>query len=87
MSWDNNCNKTLRTRPFPTINPALIVYDLTRPDTLAGYKADLAEERAIPDEELQAICQTSGGTYLDPSAKTGYQVEEAFQLLAQQITS
>lgn len=87
---------------------ALIVCDLTRPDTLAGYqfytdqmrqinpgavllfagnKADLAEERAILDEEIQAICQTLGGTYLDTSAKTGYQVETAFQLLARQITN
>lgn len=87
---------------------ALIVCDLTRPDTLAGFqfytsqmrqinpgaillfagnKADLAEERAITDEELQAICQTLGGSCLDTSAKTGYQVEEAFQRLAQQITS
>jgi small GTP-binding protein len=86
---------------------ALIVCDLTRPDTLAGYtyyadqlrqinpnvvlvfagnKADLSEERAITEEELQAVCQTLGGTYLDTSAKTGYQVEAAFQLLAQQIT-
>ena len=85
---------------------ALIVCDLTRPDTLAGYefytsqmhqinpdatllfagnKADLTEERAITDEKLQTACQKLGGTYLDTSAKTGYQVEAAFQRLVQQI--
>lgn len=85
---------------------ALIVCDLTRPDTLAGFayyadqmrqinpgtsllfagnKADLAEERAITAEELHTISQELGGTYLDTSAKTGHQVELAFDLLAQQI--
>ncbi|MCB9418596.1 MAG: GTP-binding protein [Ardenticatenaceae bacterium] len=86
---------------------ALIVCDLTRPDTLAGYefyahqmrqivpdailifagnKADLTEERALSVEELQTLVQQLGGTYLDTSAKSGYQVEKAFQLLAQQLT-
>jgi small GTP-binding protein len=85
---------------------ALIVCDLTRPDTLAGYeyyadqmgqinpdahllfagnKADLTEDRAITPEDLQALSQKLNGTYLDTSAKTGHQVEMAFQLLAQQI--
>lgn len=87
---------------------ALIVCDLTRPDSLAGYqfytsqmrqinpdaallfagnKADLTEERAISNEEIQTVCESLGGTYLETSAKTGYQVESAFQLLAQQITN
>ena len=86
---------------------ALIVCDLTRPDTLSGYefyagqmrqivpdavllfagnKADLTEERAISAEELQVVSQKLDGTYLDTSAKSGYQVEKAFQLLAQQLT-
>jgi small GTP-binding protein len=85
---------------------ALIVCDLTRPETLAGYeyytdqmrqinpgstlifagnKADLTEERAITEEEIQALTTSLEGPYLETSAKTGFQVEDAFQLMAQKI--
>jgi small GTP-binding protein len=85
---------------------ALIVCDLTRPETLAGYeyysnqmrqinpdatlifagnKADLIEERAVSEEEIQALMTSLEGTYLETSAKTGFQVEDAFQLMAQMI--
>ena len=85
---------------------ALIVCDLTRPDTLAAYefysnqlrqinpeaalvfaanKADLIEERAISEEEILALTNSLGGSFLETSAKTGYQVEAAFQLMAQKI--
>lgn len=85
---------------------ALIVCDLTRPETLAGYqfytdqiralnpdailifagnKVDLEDERVIDEVELRALSQQLGGHYLDTSAKTGFQVEAAFRLLAEQI--
>lgn len=51
----------------------------------AGNKTDLIDERVLTIEELQAASQTLGGPYLETSAKTGYQVEAAFQLLARQI--
>jgi small GTP-binding protein len=51
----------------------------------AGNKVDLIDERVIPDEELQALCHLLNGRYLDTSAKTGFQVETAFQWLAEQI--
>lgn len=50
-----------------------------------GNKADLELERAIEDTELSAICHAFGGHYLATSAKTGFQVEEAFARLAEQI--
>ena len=85
---------------------ALIVCDLTRPQTLPAYelyadqvrahkadvplvfianKVDLVDERAISDEDLEALCRKLGGPYLLTSAKTGEQVEAAFQLLADKL--
>ncbi len=52
----------------------------------AGNKADLESERVIDNEALHEISLSLGGHYLDTSAKTGYQVETAFQLLAKKIT-
>jgi small GTP-binding protein len=60
------------------INPdAILVF--------TGNKADLTSERVIHEEELLAVTNLLGGSYLDTSAKTGFQVETAFQILAQQI--
>ncbi len=85
---------------------ALIVCDLTRPETLDGYKfyaeqmravnpnaalifagnkSDLVDERLISDEKLQIISKQLNGSYLDTSAKTGFQVETAFHWMAEQI--
>ena len=87
---------------------AIIVCDLTRPDTLeyvaiyveqmrvvnpkavfllAGNKVDLTDERAISDEELETAVSQIGGAYLLTSAKTGENVEAAFQRLADLIES
>ncbi|MCP4423187.1 MAG: GTP-binding protein [Chloroflexi bacterium] len=51
----------------------------------AGNKVDLTDERSINEDELRALSQTLNGRYLDTSAKNGYQVKDAFQLLAEQI--
>ncbi len=51
----------------------------------AGNKADLEAERSINEEEIQAVCDQLNGRYLETSAKTGFQVEAAFQHLAEQI--
>ena len=85
---------------------AIIVCDLTRPDSLPAYhnyaqqvrtinrsvplvffanKVDLITERVISDQILQSISAELGGPMLLTSAKTGEQVEEGFQLLAQRL--
>ncbi len=52
---------------------------------LAGNKADLKVERAINDLALKTVATSKNIPYLLTSAKTGGCVEEAFQLLAEQI--
>ena len=85
---------------------ALVVCDLTRPETLAsfqyyadqlqaldpninlvfvGNKADLEAQRMLDADDLRAHSQMLGGVYLDTSAKTGFQVELAFRLMAERI--
>ena len=85
---------------------ALIVCDLTRPDTLetftvyatkmlainpqakllfVGIKADLEAERCVAWEDAAAVSDGLGGRFFVTSAKTGYQVEDAFHHLAGQI--
>ncbi len=87
---------------------AIIVCDLTRPDTLsylpkyieqmrginpnavfvlACNKADLVTERAISDDELKTAVSQSNTPYLLTSAKTGENVDAAFELLATLIES
>ena len=48
-------------------------------------KVDLTKERVISDQTLQSISSELGGSMLLTSAKTGEQVEEGFQLLAQRL--
>lgn len=50
-----------------------------------GNKADLEDHRVITDEELQTVCSGLGCPYLLTSARTGAQVERAFELLAERI--
>lgn len=85
---------------------ALIVCDLTRPDTINAYhyyaeqlkeispqakllflgnKSDLEDKRRLTDEQLAEASQRWDSSYLLTSAKTGLNVEEAFQLLAQHM--
>lgn len=50
-----------------------------------GNKADLETERCIKEADLIETSNSLGALYLATSAKTGFQVEEAFQKLAGQI--
>ncbi len=85
---------------------ALIVCDLTRPDTLPklayyaeqvrsisetaalvfiGNKVDLVDERLVSDEALQAAIAPFANSSLLTSAKTGYNVDNAFMHLANAV--
>jgi small GTP-binding protein len=47
-----------------------------------GNKADLTGERQVSDADLQQVCAVLNGRYVLTSAKTGENVEAAFDLLA-----
>lgn len=50
-----------------------------------GNKVDLEHERRIENADMAEISETYNSPYLCTSAKTGFQVEDAFQLLADRI--
>merc|ERR1711990_1204661 len=55
--------------------------NLTNPNTvimLIGNKCDLAEQRDVTFEEANAFAEENGLLFLETSAKTGQNVEEAF---------
>ncbi|HSH01545.1 MAG TPA: Rab family GTPase [Anaerolineae bacterium] len=87
---------------------ALVVCDLTRPDSIDAYhkyhqqlaqiapnaqiiylanKADLTDERQIGNDTLAQVSADLGAPYLLTSAKTGQNVEAAFELIVKQIES
>ena len=57
----------------------------TVPLIFFANKVDLTAERVITNQILQATCSELNGLFLLTSAKTGEQVEEGFQLLAQRL--
>lgn len=63
---------------FRAVNPA-------SPMVLIGNKADLEAQRSIPDQQLNQIAAQLGTTWFTSSAKTGEQVDRAFQHLTEQI--
>jgi small GTP-binding protein len=54
---------------------------------LLANKCDLVEDRAIEDEQLNAVAQELNATLEVTSAKTGHQVAVAFKLLADALIS
>jgi small GTP-binding protein len=52
---------------------------------LIGNKADLTDERAVSTEEAQAFSESVGLIYLETSAKTDYNVGDAFKRIAEKI--
>ncbi|MFX1274867.1 MAG: GTP-binding protein [Promethearchaeota archaeon] len=52
---------------------------------LVGNKIDLEDKRQVPTEEGQALAQKLGLTYIETSAKTGENINDAFKMLALQM--
>ena len=62
------------------------LHDLKLPILLIGTKLDLKDLIAVDDEEALNIKNTFNMIdYIKTSAKTGYNVEEAFEILARQL--
>lgn len=55
------------------------------PLIILANKVDLTEERIVSDEQLDTLAEEIGCQWLPTSAKTGLNVEEAFQTLTQNI--
>lgn len=64
----------LRTHADPNIAVALV-----------GNKADLAETRQVSTEEAQQWADENGVLFVEASAKTGDNVEEAFEAVAKKV--
>lgn len=52
---------------------------------LVGNKIDLADSRQVSKEEGEALANELGLSYIETSAKTGENIEDAFKMLALQI--
>ncbi|XP_023221381.1 ras-related protein rab-39 [Centruroides vittatus] len=54
---------------------------------VVGCKVDMEHLREIPTDEGKAFADFYGVKFIETSAKTGYNVEEAFAMIAQEIYS
>jgi small GTP-binding protein len=52
---------------------------------IVGNKLDLADERAVPEDEAQEFARAQGGTCFFTSAKTGDGVKELFERVFQEL--
>ncbi|MFX1564075.1 MAG: hypothetical protein ACFFDP_12290, partial [Promethearchaeota archaeon] len=52
---------------------------------LIGNKTDLIDERVVSEEEARAFSESVGLNYLETSAKTDYNVGDAFKRIAEKI--
>jgi len=52
---------------------------------LVGNKIDLTDSRQVSKEEGEALANKLGLSYIETSAKTGENIEDAFKMLALQI--
>ncbi|MCK4266509.1 MAG: GTP-binding protein, partial [Thermoplasmata archaeon] len=57
------------------------------PTILLGNKSDLTDQIQISDDELNNLTDSLGGTFFHTSAKTGLNVENAFELLTKNMLS
>jgi GTPase SAR1 family protein len=62
-------------------------YSENIPTILIGNKADLVNERVIPSDEGQRFAKERGLAYMETSAKTATNVQQAFERLVEQILS
>jgi small GTP-binding protein len=99
-----------RTMFFKGAKAALLVFDLTRPETLhrlnhwyndlvreagkdvayilVGNKVDLVDYRSVSKKEALSYAKKINAlAYIETSAKTGNNVEEAFHLLTKKLLS
>lgn len=60
-------------------------HDAKIPVMVLGNKNDLVDRRAVTEEEARSFCLSQGLQYLPTSAKTGFNVEEAFHRLTKEI--
>ena len=56
------------------------------PMIILANKADLADRVKVCDDDIEQLCASMGCSWLKTSAKTGENVENAFSLLANQIS-
>lgn len=52
---------------------------------MVGNKCDLASQRAVTPDEVDLAARRFGITYLETSAKTRHNVDEAFYTLVREI--
>ncbi|KAJ3413332.1 hypothetical protein HDV05_008182 [Chytridiales sp. JEL 0842] len=64
-----------------------VLDDETVPFVLIGNKADIPESRKVQKWEAEAKAKEWGCTYLETSAKTRQNVDEAYQILVRKIKS
>ena len=52
---------------------------------LTDNKCDLSSKREVPEEEARNFAQISSVEFLETSAKTGFNVDELFSLIARKL--
>jgi Ras-related protein Rab-11A len=97
----------VRHQYYAGTSAAILVFDLTRPETfwhvktwyvdlrdhlqlkvpvvLMGNKKDLVDKKAITDGEIKELAEGYGFRYVETSASTGENVDQAFYLIIAQI--
>lgn len=83
------CDVTRRSTLETLKNYAMYLHQITVgvPLVFIGNKMDLVDQHAIKESELQAVAAGFSCPFILTSAKTGNQVEVAFQMLAEQLES
>ena len=71
----------------PSVRASLVKLNIyeNKPKTTKVYKSDLVDQIKVPDGEAEAFAEKNKMIYIKTSAKTGDNVESAFQVLATKI--